>query len=337
MRGAAFDLPDPGAYRRWREAKLARAPRAWQDLVVDVADPRRLSAAERQGLLQRCADTNMAIYRSARTEPDKGIITAVARQLGLSRLDGNWLADEDGITPIAVDRSRADRQAFIPYTDRPIQWHTDGYYQPPSRPVRAMLLHCVRSAAHGGCNTLMDHEMAYVALRDANPDWVRALMAPDAMTIPAREDGDGVARAQQCGPVFSIDACDGSLHMRYTARTRSIVWKDDAATRLAVAFLRELLQTDAANVLRVRLEPGMGLVCNNVLHARSAFADHPAHPRLLYRARYLDRIAPPATDVFAPARSTAAAAGPGAVGAAPADPFSAVRARSPTAPGPQPA
>jgi len=316
MRGAAFDLPDPGAYRRWREAKLARAPRAWQDLVVDVADPRRLSAAERQGLLQRCADTNMAIYRSARTEPDKGIITAVARQLGLSRLDGNWLADEDGITPIAVDRSRADRQAFIPYTDRPIQWHTDGYYQPLSRPVQAMLLHCVRSAANGGCNTLMDHEMAYVALRDADPDWVRALMAPDAMTIPAREDEDGVARAEQRGPVFSVDTCHGSLHMRYTARTRSIVWKDDAATRSAVAFLRELLQTDAANVFRVRLEPGMGLVCNNVLHARSAFADDPAHPRLLYRARYLDRIAAPETDHIEPARSTAAADRPAAVGAA---------------------
>ena len=312
MRGAAFDLLDAGAYRRWREAKLARAQRSWQDLVVDVADPCRLSASERQALLQHCADTNMAIYRSARTEPDKGIVVAMARQLGLSRLDGNWLADEDGITPIAVDRSGTDRKAFIPYTDRPIQWHTDGYYQPPARPVRAMLLHCVQDAAEGGCNTLMDHEMAYVALRDADPDGVRALMAPDAMTIPAREDDDGVARAEQSGPVFSVDTRDGSLHMRYTARTRSIVWKDDAATRSAVAFLREMLQADAANVLRVRLEPGMGLVCNNVLHARSAFADDPAHPRLLYRARYLDRIAPP-------------------------DPYLAARASLASLPGPQPA
>ena len=35
----------------------------------------------------------------------------------------------------------------------------------------------------------------------------------------------------------------------------------------------------------------MGLLCNNVLHDRSAFTDDPTHPpRLLYRARYLDRI-----------------------------------------------
>jgi hypothetical protein len=34
----------------------------------------------------------------------------------------------------------------------------------------------------------------------------------------------------------------------------------------------------------------MGLVCNNVLHDRSGFVDDPMHPRLLYRARYLDRV-----------------------------------------------
>ena len=319
MIGSPFKLLDSGTYRRWRDLKLARAPQSWQALVVDVADPCRLSVSERQALQQRCADANMAIYRSRRADPDKGIVVAVARQLGLSRLDGNWLADEDGITPIAVEGARAERKAFIPYTDRPIQWHTDGYYQPLSRPVRSMLLHCVRSAASGGDNVLMDHALAYVALRDTDPNWVRALMAPDAMTIPAREDNDGVARVEQSGPVFSLDARDGHLHMRYTARTRSIVWKDDGAVRAAAAFLRELLQTDAAHVFRVRLEPGMGLVCNNVLHARSAFVDDPDQPRLLYRARYLDRIAPLASGPFESLRHAVAVVpqGPPACAGAP--------------------
>jgi hypothetical protein len=39
------------------------------------------------------------------------------------------------------------------------------------------------------------------------------------------------------------------------------------------------------------MQPGMGLLCNNVLHDRSAFTDDALNPRLLYRARYLDRIA----------------------------------------------
>ena len=129
-------------------------------------------------------------------------------------------------------------------------------------------------------------------MRDASPDHIRALMQPDAMTIPARVDDDGQARAAQSGPVFAVDD-DGSLHMRYTARTRSIEWQADAATRAAVAALEALLAGDTPWILRTRLEPGMGLVGHNVLHERSGFDDDPGQPRLLYRARFLDRVALP--------------------------------------------
>lgn len=285
-----FDLDSQAAYQRWRDAKRARHPARAQDLVVDVADPRALNEVEQQALLQRCATANMAIYRSPVRVEDKNIPRQLAQQLGLHRLDGNWLADEDGISRIAVVSPVGDRAAFIPYTNRPIKWHTDGYYHPQTRHIQAMILHCVRAASAGGENALMDHEMAYIAVREANPDWVRALMAPDAMTIPERLDEDGVARAEQAGPVFSVDEISGALHMRYTARTRSVQWKDDASTRAAVVFLEQLLGSDEPHVFRLTLEPGMGLVCNNVLHDRSGFVDDPRQPRLLYRARYLDRI-----------------------------------------------
>jgi hypothetical protein len=120
-------------------------------------------------------------------------------------------------------------------------------------------------------------------------------MAADAVTIPGRLDEDGVARAEQSGPVFSVDAQTGALHMRYTARTRSVLWKDDAPTRAAVAFLWQLLAGDGPHMFRLTLAPGMGLVCNNVLHDRAGFVDDPLQPRLLYRARYLDRIRAPAS------------------------------------------
>jgi hypothetical protein len=48
---------------------------------------------------------------------------------------------------------------------------------------------------------------------------------------------------------------------------------------------------DGPGCCSVRLQPGMGLVGHNVLHDRSAFVDDPARPRLLYRARFLDRVA----------------------------------------------
>jgi len=290
--GSPFDLDDLAAYRRWRDAKLADVPRSADALLVELRDPTALTPAERDALIDRCARHNMVLYRSASTGEDKSLPRELGRQLGLVRLDANWLADEDGISPISVREGAGPAAGFIPYTNRAIKWHTDGYYQPARRAIRAMILHAVRPAASGGANRLLDHELAYIALRDTDVSFVRALMAEDAMTIPARTDEDGVARPAQGGPVFSVDAA-GHLHMRYTARTRSIAWKDDAPTRAAVACLEALLAGASPHVLQVRLEPGMGLVANNVLHDREAFIDDPQRPRLLYRARYLDRVQSP--------------------------------------------
>ncbi len=288
MRLGPFDLADDRAYREWRAAKLADAPRSFDALVVEVRDPSALSEGERRALRERCARFNMAVYRGPAGAADPALPRALGRQLGLNRLDANWLADEDGISPITVRAGAGPAGAYIPYTDRPIQWHTDGYYHPAERRIRGMILHCVQPAARGGANRLLDHELAYVALRDLDPAHVRALSAADAMTIPERTDDDGVARPEQGGPVFSLDD-DAHLHMRYTARTRSIAWRDDADTRAAVAALRGVLATSPF-VLQERLEAGMGLVCNNVLHDREAFLDDPQRPRLLYRARFLDRV-----------------------------------------------
>ncbi len=290
--GNAFDLDDERAYRRWRDARLADAPRnaAVDALMVELRDPLALTAAERAALLERCARHNLALYRvPVGAGEDKSLARELGRQIGLERLDANWLADDDGVSPITVRAGAGPAAGFIPYTDRAIKWHTDGYYQPPARAIRAMILHCVRPAASGGANRLLDHELAYIALRDADPAHIHALMAPAAMTIPARTDEDGIARPAQAGPVFSVGP-DGCLHMRYTARTRSIEWHDDDATRAAVACLEAMLGGASPHVLHVRLEPGMGIVANNVLHDRAAFVDDPARPRLLYRARYLDRV-----------------------------------------------
>jgi alpha-ketoglutarate-dependent taurine dioxygenase len=285
-----FDLQNADAYAAWREHKLEQAPGSAAELIVEVRDPRTLSPAEHEALLARVRRCNMTIYASPLRDENTVIPRELGRQFGLDRLDANWLADEDGVSEIKVSNG-GTRQSYIPYSNRPIKWHTDGYYNPPERTIRGMVLHCVRSAQQGGGNRLLDHELAYLLLRDENPEHIRALMQPDAMTIPERVDeADGV-RPEQPGPVFSLDKATGSLHMRYTARTRSIVWKQTAATQAAVAALEKLLAADFPYVLHARLEPGMGLLCNNVLHDRAAFTDNPAAPRLLYRARYYDRIA----------------------------------------------
>lgn len=57
-------------------------------------------------------------------------------------------------------------------------------------------------------------------------------------------------------------------------------------------FLREILDSDSKYVFTLRLAGGQGIVCNNVLHDRGAFTDDPVPGlnRLVYRARYTDRI-----------------------------------------------
>lgn len=283
-----FDLTCNDDYLRWREHKLAQAITRTAELIVEVQNPLSISEPERHELLMLCQRSNIVIY-ATRTEIDEKMLQQFASQLGLKHLDANWLAGEQGISRITVCHNDQQRQNYIPYTDRAIKWHTDGYYNPPERQIRGMVLHCAQSAGQGGENRVMDHEIAYLMLRDLNIEFIRALSAPDAMTIPERIDEIDGIRAAQSGPVFSVDDT-GNLHMRYTARTRSIQWKQDEITLSAVAHLEALFNTDNPHIHSLRMENGMGLLCNNVLHDRSAFIDDRTHPRLLFRARYLDRV-----------------------------------------------
>jgi alpha-ketoglutarate-dependent taurine dioxygenase len=291
MANSPFDLANESGYRAWRDAKLAAYPRSIEELIVPLADPRRLTPDEISALESRCTHANMAIYSAPHLPAaDKSLPKHLAQQLGLVRLEGNYLSDEDGLSSITPAGDEGSvRGEYIPYTHKPINWHTDGYYNALDRRILGMTLHCAQDAETGGENALLDHEIAYLQLREVNPEYVAALMQPDAMTIPARMDEDNIARPEQSGPVFAIDPEQGFLSMRYTARTRSIVWKDDAVTQAAVKALAEILAS-SEYILTARLRPGMGLVCNNVLHTRSAFTDSPSHRRLLYRGRYYDRL-----------------------------------------------
>ena len=285
-----FSLDDEDAYRRWRDAKLTAQPRDIGNLIVEIRDPRKPRRIEIEALLRHCATSNLAIWSGlGDAGRDKLVIRALGHQLGLERLDHNPYADDDAITSLRV-KPAVMRQGYIPYSNRPLAWHTDGYYNRADKQIGAVLLHCVQPAAHGGENQVLDHEILYLLLRDENPDYLRALMHPRAMTIPPNLADGKELRPARPGPVFSLR--NGHLHMRYTDRERSIEWRDDPLTREAVAALKARLKTPSPWHYRIRLEAGQGLICNNVLHTRTRFEDGEP-PRLLYRARYFDRIAAP--------------------------------------------
>ena len=294
-RRSPFEPGDEAAYGAWRERKLADFPASIGELRVPVADGLRLQPAEKAAIGEALRRANLAVYRLADpSSGDKVLVRQLGRQFGLERLDDNLCADEDAITSLQVVGRRREGE-YIPYTDRRLNWHTDGYYNSPDRQIRAIVMHCVRPAAEGGENALLDHEIAYILLRDEDPALVEALMQPDAMTIPPNVQDGRVLRPAQGGPVFSVDA-HGHLHMRYSARARNIEWKDDARVRRAAERLLGLFEDASPYIFRHRLEAGEGIISNNVLHCRTAFSDDPAagRGRLLYRARYFDRAQIPA-------------------------------------------
>ncbi len=269
----------------WKD-RLTQYRETIKDLVVDIADPYQISNAERAALAIRIEKANMAIYRF---RPDcagaREAITALANQLGLGAPDHNLCADADGLSPIQVHPDGV-RQRYIPYTDKNLNWHTDGYYHSPDRIVRTILLHCAQPAAEGGTLEAIDHEIIYGLLQERDPRLAEALSRPDAMTIPENGLTGQAYRADCSGPVFFRES--GALRMRYTARKHNVIWKEDALMHEAVAALGEILSSSGDLIVRHRLKSGEGLICANVPHRRDAFIDSPRsdEKRLMYRGRY---------------------------------------------------
>ncbi len=230
----------------------------------------------------------MAIYTGPTgTDQDMSIPVEMMRSLGPVDYDINPEANPNGVTSLTPrDHSEGSTFDYIPYSNKPINWHTDGYYNGPDKTVKSLILHCVSQASNGGENKLLDHEIAFILLMDENPEYIQALMDINAMTIPARIENGKVMRADSPGPVFMTSRNDSALHMRYTHRTRSIIWSDTATG--SASALRRILEADSPYIFTGLLQPGWGLACNNVLHTREPFSGDEI--RLLYRIRYFDYI-----------------------------------------------
>jgi alpha-ketoglutarate-dependent taurine dioxygenase len=281
-----FNLESASTYQQWRQQKLDAYPKIPEDLITMISNPGALSTGEIESIRRSCRKTNMAIYES-RMPMGREAIRALAHQLGLVRMDHNVGAEDDGITSLQVGAGGKVSE-YIPYSSKPLKWHTDGYYNTKQTRIHAFLLHCAGKAESGGENSLLDHEIAYILLRDQDPRYIEAFMADDAMTIPANIQGETVLRGECTGPVLFLHD-DGRLCMRYTHRSRSIMWKDDPVLALARTALGEILER-SSHIFRYTLDPGQGIVCNNVLHARTSFHDSQSHTRHFYRARFYDSV-----------------------------------------------
>ncbi|HIQ14394.1 MAG TPA: taurine catabolism dioxygenase TauD [Leucothrix sp.] len=295
-----FLLKNDSIFEPWREHKLGNTPNYLENdpssFFVNIENACNPSTTEIKKIFESCEKNSYCLYRikDQSTDTQKNIHT-LAKHIGLSRLDGNICADADKLTSI-TQTSHKGQHEYIPYSNKRLNWHTDGYYNPPEKQINSMLLHCAIPAKEGGMSLLMDHEIAYLLLRDENPSYIEGLMQADAMTIPANILDGKVIREAQTGPVFSINE-HGQLHMRYSARKRNIEWKETTPILEAVAFLEKLFESESPHIIKYTLKAGEGLICRNILHRRTAFVDFDDtnKKRLLYRGRYFDSIMTPNT------------------------------------------
>ena len=288
--GDPFDIENTVAYDTWRSWKLANTA---VDQIIEIDDPENLNPVTITKIYAACETHNMALFRAADNQlADRAAFRRFMSALGFRNLRGHLLADDDDIstiTPVDPSDRKTMKGEYIPYTGRALSWHTDGYYHKADNPIRSMTLYCAQQASSGGESAFIDPDIIYIRLRDQNPDFVRALMRPDAMTVPANTLGGSEIRPARTGPVFMTDHASGYLSMRYTARTVSIEWPDDAQMLSARTALEALLSDKHGDpmILRRRLSAGEGIICNNVLHKRGEFSDP---TRVLYRGRFSNRV-----------------------------------------------
>lgn len=281
-----FDLDSTDDYLKWRDEKLAAYPTTVGDLVIELGDMTALTAAERAKLMETVERANMAIYTAGSAALEMDSLLALGRQLGVTRTDKSARhAQSDELTDSGI-LNRA-----IPFSTRHCNWHTDATYYGSDNTIQALFLLCKRPAPEGGSNKVLDHEMLYIQLRDQEPGALEVLMRKDCFNY--RNPATGAVDASRGGKVFWAGA-DGHLCHRFSFRKTDMAWSDEGDVAAARRVLESLISDASPHVLEGRLESGMGLVSNNVLHTRERLvdSDDPAQKRLLFRARFYDRVDP---------------------------------------------
>ncbi len=289
MQNEQFNLNNTSAWLNWAEQKQKNTVQHIDDLIIEVRDLNCPSSSEIKAIKAYCKQYNMAIFTTSSQQfINPKSLRIFSSYFGLHHLQHNEGADSLGISHIKENKEDW-HTTYIPYTTKAINWHTDGYYNSTNEQINGMVLYCDTPAVEGGENALLDPELAYLYLREKGNEYIQALMHPNTMMIPFNDVEDHVQRENSEGPVFSFNV-NGQLHMRYTARKHNIVWRDDETTTQAVCLLKELMDSSHPWILKGTLQSGQGLICNNVLHNRSAFINTNQQQRLLYRCRYLDCI-----------------------------------------------
>ncbi|MBC8493625.1 MAG: TauD/TfdA family dioxygenase [Candidatus Thioglobus sp.] len=282
-------ITSPDAYQFWRDDKLSNIASSLDACLVEVDDLNCLTDAEKNQILRLCSANNFALFQTSIPNNIEASLVHFNQQFGLQEFDRHLYVKDQGLAHITQTKQK-NQAEFIPYTDRAIGWHTDGYYNPVDNRIRAFSLFCVNPAPSGGENQWIDHQIVYLRLREQNDEIVKALCHPQAMSIPQHKVDGVIRRPTSTGPIFFVDELSQQLSMRYTQRKKNIEFYNSAEIVEAAQLLDELLATQTQHHFSHTMQAGQGLICNNILHTRRSFTDDSNHPRLMLRGRYFNQI-----------------------------------------------
>ena len=266
-------------FLRWAEEKEKNIPQNSDGILVNIHDINNVKTSEIAKIKETIYKYNSCIYSSKIALKSNTNLLKFVELVGMRTYDCNNIDSNEISTITPLQNSKIN---YIPYTDKPLNWHTDGYYDKKS--IFSWLLHCVNPATQGGENYLLDHELVLREYLLRNDD-INNLMAEDALTIP---ENKYTSRSEISTYIFSFKNKYKRLHMRFSMRKDNIGTSAKASP--AIIKLKEIIEDDCAKYsLTYKLQKNEGIITNNILHGRKAFKDDKVKRKLL-RIRSYERL-----------------------------------------------
>ena len=267
-------------FKQWALEKEDNIPLNIDDLIVKIQDINHATLAEISNIKDIIKRFNCCIYQSKVGLNAQADLMNFAQSIGMETYDTNNIHN----SPISLIMSLETKNAlnYIPYTNKKLNWHTDGYYD--EKPIFSWLLHCEEPAYSGGENYLLDHELAireYIIKYDN----LESLSSLDAFTIPGNTHAN---RGETKSYICDNDNEYKKFHMKFSMREKNMKLNEQSKT--AIMRMKKIIKEDCKKYcLKYKLSKNEGIVSNNILHGRNSFEDGKAM-RKLYRIRSYERI-----------------------------------------------
>ena len=270
-------------YKRWADKKLQGFSNKLDDLIVEINNPNSVSKSEKNIILKTIKQHNIVFFQINKgTINLKSSIKTLASQVGLGNYEVDSKSDNDGLTEIKIHNSMKPSAEYIPYTDKQLNWHTDGYYNNENNLILSWLLFCKSQSENGGMNKYMDHEIAYI-LFNKSFDNIGDLMLHNAYRIPENEL---TGRKAIYNAIFSF--IKNKLYMKFSMREKNIIWNNKS--KEAANNLKDIINSSKKYHISHKFSEGQGVITNNIIHMRTSFTNLEKKNRLLYRLRSKKRM-----------------------------------------------